>query len=425
MDPRPVERSSWRLPPVAASARLAVAPAAPPAGARASVRTVAPAATVSPAEPLRPSARLANATPSGRARTAPGTARHLPGLLVALAVGAAAGLGFLFGRSSGGDGSRQESAVLGSTAGSAPAGRSAGLTPASLAPAGFAAFTPTGPAIQNSERLAADRAGATAPEAPDAPPNEACRGEQEEEDAAAEALLAELLSDPEALRAALDRLRSTDDPRAAADLAAILGQVRDPAVEALARELAVAGRTPALRAAAFDILDRFDTPDVLPLVLATLSREGDAAVRRAALMAVPEPAGTSLAEAERLVIPLGEVLAHDHDPEMRRQAAIVLGGWHRSVDDLAGVLRSLASDPDPGVRAGCAFAVEVSGNRDPSVIRALVAALGAPGEDDLVRENAWHALGRMGPLPAAAEEAYRAYAAERVTRDEAGGLVDG
>jgi len=223
--------------------------------------------------------------------------------------------------------------------------------------------------------------------------------------------LADEAPDAEETAALMASLRAATDPGEAFDMAARLGDSGDPAVEAFALEMAETGATPAVRAAAFDLLDRLDTPAAVEPILDTLARERDPVLRQAALMALPEPAGVDRAEAGRVLGALTHVLARDGDAESRRLAAIGLGTWHGTADDLLPVVTALKSDPASSVRAGAAFAIELAGTRDQGLVGALVKAIGDPTEDDLVRENAWHALGASGPLPPEAAEAYRAYAA--------------
>ena len=86
-----------------------------------------------------------------------------------------------------------------------------------------------------------------------------------------------------------------------------------------------------------------------------------------------------------------------------------LGEWHRDVADLNPVIAALAQDASVNVRAGCAFAFELAGRREPVVLAALVSTLRNPLEDPLVRENAWKALGSLAPLPSGAHAAYADY----------------
>jgi hypothetical protein len=142
-------------------------------------------------------------------------------------------------------------------------------------------------------------------------------------------------------------------------------------------------------------------------------------VRRAAVFAIPEPQGTSAADAQRVVATLGRAAQFDVDPELRRRAVIQLGAWHHTTADLAPVLRLLAADPSVDVRAGAAFALEVAVRREPSVLSALARAMNDRGEDSLVRHNAWRALGRLGPLPDSIARDYATFASE-AARTEGG-----
>ena len=106
----------------------------------------------------------------------------------------------------------------------------------------------------------------------------------------------------------------------------------------------------------------------------------------------------------------------------RHQAlSIVLASYSRNAAELEPVLEALENDADSNVRAGAAFALEVSGVRDATVLNALVAVLDREREDPLVRDNAWNALGRLAPLP---EEALRAYASYGELRGENAQSVD-
>lgn len=239
--------------------------------------------------------------------------------------------------------------------------------------------------------------------------------------AAAGELELRLLTDPVALDAALERFPDLTDQAELEILAAVLGRVRDPEVEDLALRLAQDRANPLRRAAALDILDSLDTPKAREVALGVLQQAVDVNVRRAALRAVPEPQGASQAEAQGVVESLTQILANDTDPELRRRSAVMLGTWSRSQADLQPVVDHLIGDPSVDVRAGAAFGLELSRSRDPNVIEALTRALRNTGEDPLVRDNAWKALGAISPLPPAAHQAYQAYAEEREALGEAGG----
>ncbi|MGE0712213.1 MAG: HEAT repeat domain-containing protein [Planctomycetota bacterium] len=252
----------------------------------------------------------------------------------------------------------------------------------------------------------------------DAPADEALA---EQLAAAANELAERLLSDPAALSAALQRFPTLRDPAELETLATVLGRVRDPEVEDLALRLAKDPDLPARRAAAFDVLDAFDTPKARRVALEALGSERDAAVRRAALRAVPEPQGASQRQAGEVAATLLQLLEADPDPELRRRAAVMLGTWYRDPADLRPLLTHLGGDADINVRAGCAFALELTRRRDPEVLEALVRAMSDAREDPLVRDNAWKALAALSPLPDVAHAAYEAYRAERDAAGEAGG----
>jgi HEAT repeat protein len=239
--------------------------------------------------------------------------------------------------------------------------------------------------------------------------------------AAAGELEMRLLTDPAALEEALRRFPDLTGQAELEVLAAVLGRVRDPIVEQTALRYAIDRTNPVRRAAALDILDALDTPHARPVALDVLDESRDLNVRRAALRAVPEPQGASQDEAQRVVESLTQILANDTDSELRRRSAVMLGTWARNQQDLQPVINHLMSDSSVDVRAGAAFGLELSRSKDPAVINALTRAVLNGGEDPLVRENAWKALGAISPLPPAAAEAYKAFQQERDALGEASG----
>ncbi len=228
-----------------------------------------------------------------------------------------------------------------------------------------------------------------------------------EADAAYAALAAALATDPRAVERVAARFRDVRDPLEAEVLAAVLGQFRDPAVEQAALEVATNSPDAGLRVAGFDLLDALDLPAARDAALTAIDRESDPAVRRAALHALPPPDGASLAEAAEVVGRLVRVLRTDRDVEARRRAARGLGDWCQSDEAREALVAALRGDAAPEVRAGAAFGLERARAGDPQVRAALVGALG--DDDDLVRENAWRALGVLAPLPPAEHAAWLAY----------------
>lgn len=221
-----------------------------------------------------------------------------------------------------------------------------------------------------------------------------------------------LLTNNDQLAAAVKRFGQLTDGDEAEMLAAVLGQIRDPEIEQMAVEVANSSADPRVRAAAFDILDAHDSPLARKTALETLVNETDVNVRRAALRAIPEPLGASKEDAEAVVQRMNAVLRQDQDQESRRRAVIQLGTWHRSTTELQPVMSALLEDPNPAVRAGAAFSLEMSGRRDPSVLTALGQALQKKNEDPLVRENAYKALKMLGPLPGTVRQAFSDYERE-------------
>jgi len=243
---------------------------------------------------------------------------------------------------------------------------------------------------------------------------------QEAANASAGELEMQLLDDPNALSTALRRFPSLRDPLELEILAAALGRVRDPEVEELALRMAQDNRHPPRQAAALDMLDALDTPKAREVALDVLGRERDPGVRRAALHAVPDPEGASVDDAERVIASLTQLLESDPDPEVRRRAALKLCSWHRTLAELRPVLDRLARDPDINVRGGCAHGLGVARNRAPEVVNALVQAMTNTGEDLLVRENSYHSLSRLSPLPQAAHQAHTEFKRELDAIGEAG-----
>ncbi|MDF1666836.1 MAG: HEAT repeat domain-containing protein [Planctomycetota bacterium] len=244
---------------------------------------------------------------------------------------------------------------------------------------------------------------------------------QETAKLAAGGLYVHLKTNPADLARSLTQLSSSNRQDEADFLASVLGRIHDPIVEKTALELAERGPD-ASKAAAFDILDAFDTPAALIPALRALSSNQSVQVRRAALRAIPKPEGLDHDTANEVVKQLTETLKNDEDPEARRRAALLLGDWQRSIAEFWPVIEALSQDQDINVRAGCAFACEISGLKDSRVINVLAGVLSRVQEDPLVRENAWRALGRLSPLPKTAELAYEKYKREL---EEAGVGEDG
>lgn len=230
-----------------------------------------------------------------------------------------------------------------------------------------------------------------------------------------------LATDPGALARALESFRGLTDAGDLEALGLVLGRIADPAVEDVALELARGDDLRARRIAALDVLDALDAPAARPVVLDVLTSERDPDLRRAALRALPDPAGASLDDAAGVVAALVRIVAEDLDPDLRRRAAIDLGGWHRHEADLHPLLEALARDPDPEVRSAAAFGLEAARRRTPEIVAALVTAMGRADEEPLVRENCWRALSALSPLPPDARAAWQAFRAER----QALGLDDG
>lgn len=241
-----------------------------------------------------------------------------------------------------------------------------------------------------------------------------CGGERGAADGATQLAMLEegLRSDPAALRGALDHFRAARKREDVELLASVLGRVPDPAVLSAAIDVAGRDAEPWRRAAALDLLDGLDTPAALPVAIKALTTEQDVEARRAAVHALPMPTGVAAREAKQVTTALVRAASSDADPEVRRRAAVALGDWARTAEDLAPVVAGLTSDPSIDVRAGCAFALELARPTDPAARAALVAAVSRRDEDPLVRENAWRALGAAGPLADKEHTVWAAYRQE-------------
>jgi hypothetical protein len=236
-------------------------------------------------------------------------------------------------------------------------------------------------------------------------------GQMREEAVPAGPLGEALLRDPGLLDEALARLQTERDPQKLAALAALLGQVHHPAVDALAVQLAQ-GADPQLRAAALDILDAFETPAAVAPAVAILAHERSPDLVARAIHALPEPCGFGAAEAAPVAAELRRQATGAEDAEVRRRAALAYAHWG-GADAEEVLILSLRGDPSPDVRAAAAFGLEARRARSAEAIGALVAAMQRQGEARIVRDNAYQALSRVGPLPPAAAAAYRAYEIER------------
>lgn len=205
-------------------------------------------------------------------------------------------------------------------------------------------------------------------------------------------------ADPVALEEAIGRFRRSTDQAELEELAVSLGQVDDPRVENLAIQIAEADPHPMRRVAAFDLLDALEAPGAIGVVLHTLDRERDPAIRRAALFALPRPEKAGTDDAGLIGAALITVLASDPDPEARRRAALALGTWSCAPGAVLQLATALRQDPSALARGGCAFALERAGCADPAARSAVLEALADEDEDPVVRDNAWHALATLSPL---------------------------
>ncbi|GIW70859.1 MAG: hypothetical protein KatS3mg102_0401 [Planctomycetota bacterium] len=221
-----------------------------------------------------------------------------------------------------------------------------------------------------------------------------------------------LLRNPSLLEQALERLRAGGAAEELDALAAVLGQLHTPEIEAAALALAQQGSA-AQRAAALTILDHLGTPAALPVVGEILRQAGDdAALQARALYALPdEPSDVPQEQAAPVLAEIQRLAAQARDPEVRRRALLALGEW--GGPEVEPALREALSSADSQVRAAAAFALGRQRAREPATLRALARVLADPGEELAARENAFHALRGAGPLPADVYRALQDYLLER------------
>jgi hypothetical protein len=231
-------------------------------------------------------------------------------------------------------------------------------------------------------------------------------------------LLAEIAKNHAALEWTIAKFKTAAGTDLAALLAIALGQVRDPAVESAALELARAGGDEKRRLAGLELLDRLDieNPQTRGAVVDMLRAENGATVTAAALYALhrgtPDPA-----ETRDVVATLGPLAAHAN-AEVRRRAVIALAEWAPDASTVDSVVRAL-SDPSVDVRAGAAFALSRSRVSSPAAMDALVGRVADDKEDWAVREQAWRTLGRLA-LDARAHAAWSKFKAAYEEKNEAG-----
>jgi hypothetical protein len=228
---------------------------------------------------------------------------------------------------------------------------------------------------------------------------------------ATQALEERVKADPRALNQVLREFMKLESKAELEALAAILGRVRDADVETMAIETASSDASTQRRLAALQVLDGLDLPSARPVAIAVLERESDPELRRAAVFAIPEPTGSSRRDAEGVVSNMTRIISQDQDAELRRRAVIQMGSWWRDRSDLSSVVQALQRDASPDVRAAAAFSLEMAGHRDAEIIDALCQRMSDSREDSIVREMAWRALGRMGPLAENAATQYASFAA--------------
>jgi HEAT repeat protein len=238
---------------------------------------------------------------------------------------------------------------------------------------------------------------------------------EDEEPGAIDESVLRLRGDPAALAAAIERFRSETDPQKLMALATLLGQIKEPSVEALALELARSGDLPH-RLAALELLDRFETPAAIPVASEILAREGDPALLQAAIYALPDPSGVAMETARAVDRELARLSREAPDAETRRRAVERLWRWAATPEDEAAIVASLRDDPDASVRCGAAFALGMRRTTNAAAIRALADTLARREEDPSVRWMCWQALGRAGPLPPEALAAYQAFEIESEAR---------
>lgn len=273
--------------------------------------------------------------------------------------------------------------------------------PAGDADSPFAVADASAPEVEAAEAgtsIAGESAAIASGEGPvrDVPVDLRSLGHAPMSDERFETLRARLATDPALLDALVQELRGETDATRIERLSSLLGTLDDPAVTALAVELAYSS-DPALRAAGLDLLGRVDGADVIErdaVVSGLLSSETDVEVLTSALGALVRPG--SVDETSRASMSTQVALLADHeDPEVRRASIGILSRWTRDGTDTPVLLDGLR-DPDESVRRSAAYALADHEAVDDGVRRELLRVVRDEAESSATRIGALQGLKRAG-----------------------------
>lgn len=220
----------------------------------------------------------------------------------------------------------------------------------------------------------------------------------------------QLLADGRLLGQVLAELTTTSDAARLQVMAVLLARAHTLRTETVVLQLALTGDM-ARRMAALDILDAWDTPAALGVVQEIFANDQAPELLSRALYALPPGSGMNETQAAAVRSHLGRLAASGTDMEVRRRALLALGSWGGA--EAERILVDALGARDAQERAAAAFALEQRRTRSPAAIAELTRLVANRDEDKTVRENAFQALARLGPLPAGAAAAYQDYLLER------------
>ncbi len=233
----------------------------------------------------------------------------------------------------------------------------------------------------------------------------------------AQELFHRLEKDPSKLQWALEKFRQERDPALLEIWSRILGRVEDPLVLQVVQQMALDPSRPReARLAALRTLGTRGTPDAIPAVRGVLEREADADLVKAAIHALPRPKGLTAGETGQVAAALSRQISAPLPDEVRRTATVALGDWSGEPAARTTLLSTLQSDRAPSVRAAAAFGLSYVTPKDGATLATLAAKVQDRGEDWLVRENAWRALGTERVLGDDFARVYQAFTEERKAR---------
>lgn len=211
-----------------------------------------------------------------------------------------------------------------------------------------------------------------------------------------------LKMDPEFLAAVMTEFQGESDAARSRKLAAMLGEVHDPAVRLLAESMVASGNTQT-EIAALDLLGNIQQHDPLArqLVLQVIGSRTEEPVLIAALNAMAEAErDIDLAQKVEIANRISPLVQHS-EATVRRHSYALLFRWAAELDHLLPQLRQGLSDPDAAVRRSTAFGFADFPQNDEASKQALFSMLNNADEIPRNRKAAASALNR---LPLASDE---------------------